>query len=175
MSVTKEKGPFSIFPECEVSKWVLCLHACIYLSAIKQCGRPEISQLPWLQSKDVRDLDALYRYPSLITPPSLWCTPIIGVYVGVTCFFPSPSLPSACGSLRGESAMLQEEEVQLSAFISLPFRFIAVLWSAPSQKNPEETLASETCTGVVSCAGAITVDLALRKGNETQVFKHVQA
>lgn len=50
--------------------------------------------------------------------------------VGVTCFFPSPSLPSACGSSRGESATFREEEVQLSAvlaFISFPLRFTAVL------------------------------------------------
>lgn len=91
--------------------------------------------------------------------------------MGVTCLSPSPSLPPACGSSRGESATFQEEEVQpseLFAFISLPFRFTAVLWSAPSPKNPEETLASEACAGVTWCAGAITADLALRKGYETQ-------
>lgn len=93
----------AIFPylQCVVSKWVLCLHACTYLSAIKQCGWPEISQPLWFQSKDVRDLDVLYRYLSLITPPSLWCALIIRVERRMECVWGSPvffsfSLPPFC-------------------------------------------------------------------------------
>lgn len=84
--------------------------------------------------------------------------------VGVSCLFSSlpPSLPSACGSSRGESATFREEEVQLSvvlAFISFPLRFTAALWRAPSQKNLEETLASKACTGAALC----TTDLVFEK------------
>lgn len=71
MSVRQEKGPFSMFTVHGESKWVVCLHVCIYLSAIKQCGRPEIGQRLWFQSRDVRHLNVLYRDSCLNTPPSL--------------------------------------------------------------------------------------------------------
>lgn len=150
---------------------------------MKQCGWPETSQPLRFQSKDVGGLNVLYRCSSLTTPPlTLMCTDNQSweegwsecVCGGQLSFFLPPSLPSACGSSRGESATFQEEEVQLSvvlAFISFPSRFTAALWHAPSQKNLEETLPSQACTGAALC----TTDLVFekREWNTTQTMIYV--
>lgn len=157
----QEKGPFSMFTVHVESKWVLCLHVCIYLSAIRQCGWPETGQRLWFQSRDVRHLNVFYVFIYLNTPPSLWCRLIIRVarrarVFGGHLFFPippptlPPSLPPSLlerVAVR-ESAKFREEEVQLSvvlAFISFPLR-ITVSPSNPLHNNLKATLASEAHT-----------------------------
>lgn len=117
MSVMQEKGPFSMFTVHVESKWVLCVHVCIYLSAIKLFGWPEIGQRLWFQSKDVRHLNVLYRGSCLNTPPSIWCRLIIRVerragVCGGHLFFPIP--PSHPSSLRPFWSVWQFARVQSS-------------------------------------------------------------
>lgn len=56
------------------------------------------------------------------------------------------------------------------AFISFPLRFTAALWRAPLQKNLEETLASQACTGAALCTTDLVFEKMERNTAQTRIY-----